>query len=37
VAISWLNQLRLTDENGLTAAGNRVLDRSLASLSRVQA
>jgi hypothetical protein len=37
VAISWLNQLRLTDEDGLTASGRRVLERSLAALSRGQA
>jgi hypothetical protein len=37
VAISWLNQLRLIDEDGLTAAGSRILERSLATLSRGQA
>jgi hypothetical protein len=34
VAISWLRQLGLTNEDGLTAAGNRILDRSLATLGR---
>ena len=34
VAISWLNQLRLIGDDGLTATGTRILDRSLAILSR---
>jgi hypothetical protein len=33
VAISWLRQLLLIDDDGLTAAGERVLARSLAVLS----
>lgn len=37
VAISWLKQLRLTDEDGLTVTGSRILERSLATLSRGQA
>lgn len=36
VAISWLQQLRLIGEDGLTASGRRVLERSLATLSRGQ-
>lgn len=34
VAISWLRQLRLIDEDGLTTTGTRILERSIATLSR---
>jgi hypothetical protein len=34
VAISWLGQLGLVDEDGPTVRGKRILDRSLATLSR---
>jgi len=33
VAISWLNQLRLIDEDGLTATGSRILDLALTILT----
>jgi hypothetical protein len=36
VAINWLRQLGLTNEDGLTALGTRVLDRSLKALGRGQ-
>jgi hypothetical protein len=36
VAISWLRQLGLTNEEGLTVSGKRVLNRSLKALSRGQ-
>ncbi len=34
VAISWLQQLALVSEDGITASGQRVLDRALATLER---
>jgi hypothetical protein len=34
VAISWLRQLGLIGEDGLTARGKRILDRSLSTLNR---
>jgi hypothetical protein len=34
VAISWLQQLALIDETGITPSGRRVLDRALATLER---
>lgn len=37
VAINWLQQLRLIDEDGLTVTGTRTLERLLAALSRGQA
>jgi hypothetical protein len=32
VAINWLEQLDLTDDDGLTSAGERLLDRCLTTL-----
>ena len=34
VAIDWLQQLALINENGITASGERILDRALATLER---
>jgi hypothetical protein len=34
VAISWVRQLGLIDDDGLTARGERILDRSLTTLNR---
>jgi hypothetical protein len=35
-AIGWLAQLHLIDDQGLTSDGNRVLERSFATLSRLE-